>query len=127
MPPAASLSRMRKPSISGNASDSSEGRQSSVIGGGSDFVERTLSSTVSWAPPKWPERGGAAEDRGGGGEGRRDGVGITPAPDCPRDAAARDCGGGEEAEEPPSFGVGAFAATFLAMVSARSIRRSAGL
>src|SRR2546423_2748235 len=101
MPPAASLSRMRKPSISGKASDSSEGRQSSVIGGGSDFVERTFSSTVSWAPPKWPERGGAAEDRGGGGEGRRGGVGITPAPDCPRDAAARDCGGGGRGPKAP--------------------------
>src|SRR5690242_19325305 len=100
MPPAASLSRMRKPSISGNASDSSEGRQSSVIGGGSDLVDRTLSSTVAWAPPKWPERGGAADERGGGGgEGRREGGGITG--DWPREAPpTRDCGGGDDAEEP---------------------------
>src|SRR2546423_13927160 len=82
MPPEAIVSRIRKPSMSGKLSRSS-GFQSSIIGGGSDLVERTFSSTVAggWCEGSRAGRGEAIGGRigdaagGGGGGGGGGGAG----------------------------------------------------
>src|SRR5882672_10691932 len=106
MPPEAIFSRMRKPSISGKCSRSS-GFQSSIAGGGCDFVDCALSSIVACAGIL-PERGGITGERcAGTGDGTGDRTGE-----------------GEEDGDPPRLPAGAgaigpVAATFFAMLRAR--------